>query len=316
MNFLNVAPYVVEFDLLNAYSSYKGHPLRDSEKHQRLKKKMLKFIQTGLKQDAKLCTDLGIKRKKLNTQAIISHLKTLFKVYADYNNILDLREKNKTKIDTEKGYPQYFNRHYHFQTDGYTSEHSASIYDHQVDILFAGMTPPMRRTILEEFRDFKPKTVLELACGTGSGSEIISSYLSESKILATDLSHEYIQFANKKHELSNVDFKQMDAENISGKFDCILHFFLLHELPSKVRAKVLKNQLDHLNPGGKGIIVESLQIGDIPFLDEVLADFPKYFHEPFYKHYVDHSIEKELQDLGAKNIKVTKRLFSKVVSFS
>ena len=109
---------------------------------------------------------------------------------------------------------------------------------------------------------------------------------------------------------------QMDATKIDKKFDCIYHIFLLHELPTRERNLVLKKQLQNLKPGGKGIIIESLQLGDVKFLDEVLYDFPKFYHEPFYKSYIENPVEEKLKELGAKNIKVTTRLFSKSVSFS
>ncbi len=313
-NFLTLIPYITEFNILNTYSTLKGHPLRDQEKHKRLKKQMIKYIETCLAQDAKLCTDLNVKRQKIGPIEVAKHFLSLINVYRDYEKILITRNENDLKTDTD--YPEYFNRKYHFQTDGYTSEHSASLYDHQVDLLFAGMAGPMRRTILEELRGFSPKNIVELGCGTGSGTEIVAKHLKDSRIIATDLSHEYISFAQKKHKLENVEFKQMNGLKLSGEFDFIYHVFLLHELPSKERRELLKKQVNSLTLTGKGVILESLQKGDIPFLDEVLDDFPKYYHEPFYKHYIENPVELELEKLGAKNIQVTKRLFSKVISFS
>ena len=316
LNFARLIPYVSEFNLLNTYSSLRGHPLRDAEKHKRLKNKMIPYIQEGLLADAKMCAELGIENKLPNIDDIKKHFVTLSKVFFDYQEILKRRKSNKIKLEKSEGYPEYYKRHFHFQTDGYMSEHSASIYDHQVDILFAGMATPMRRVILEELRSFKPKSILELGCGTGSTTKIVAEYLNDTEILATDLSHDYISFCQKQNLNKNITFQQLDATKLECRWDFIFHVFLMHELPSKERTKVLKNQINHLAKDGKGVIVESLQVGDIPFLDEVLYDFPKYYHEPFYKHYIDHSLENELANLGAKNIKVTKRLFSKCISFT
>lgn len=316
LNFAKLIPYIAEFNLLNTYSTFRGHPLRDANKHKRLKRKIIPYIQKGLLDDARLCTDLGIKNQPPTMIEIKNHLSTLLKVFSDYQSILKRRKNNKTKLKNQEDYPEYYKRHFHFQTDGYMSEHSASIYDHQVDILFAGMATPMRRVILEELRSFKPKSILELGCGTGSTTKIVTEYLQNAEILATDLSHDYIAFCQNQKLNKNITFKQLDATKIKGNWDFIFHVFLMHELPSKERTEVLKNQLNCLTKDGKGVIIESLQVGDIPFLDEVLYDFPKYYHEPFYKHYIDHSLEKELAQLGAKNIQVTKRLFSKCISFT
>lgn len=316
LNFGSLIPYIIEFNLLNFYSTLRGHPLRDESKHKKLKPKMKKLIEKGLLEDARLCTELGIEQNLPTTKELIKHFKSLANVYKDYQSILEKRDSKKIKLPAKKDYPEYYTRNYHFQTDGYTSEHSASIYDHQVDILFAGMAVPMRRTILEEFKTTKPRRVLELACGTGSATEIVANHLKNSQIIATDLSHEYIQFAQKKRKLPHVEFKQMNASEIAGEWDCIYHVFLLHELPPKEREDILRKQLKHLSQNGKGILVESLQVGDIDFFDEVLYDFPKYYHEPFYKSYIETPIEKQLEQLGARNIKVTSRLFSKCVSFT
>lgn len=316
LNFGTLIPYIIEFNALNFYSTLKGHPLRDANKHKKLKSRMKKIIEKGLLEDARLCAELGIDQKLPNKNELLKHFKSLINVYKDYNSILEKRNSKKIKLPSNEAYPEYFTRNYHFQTDGYTSEHSASIYDHQVDILFAGMAKPMRRTLLEEFRTTKPKRVLELACGTGSATQILSELLTNSEITATDLSHEYINYAKEHRPLKNVAYKQMNAQDIEGEWDCIFHVFLLHELPPKERADILQKQIEHLAHSGKGILVESLQVGDMDFFDEVLYDFPKYYHEPFYKNYIETPVEKQLEELGAKNIKVTKRLFSKCVSFT
>ena len=45
-------------------------------------------------------------------------------------------------------YPDYYLQNFHHQTDGYLSEHSANLYDLQVEILFNGTADPMRRRLL------------------------------------------------------------------------------------------------------------------------------------------------------------------------
>ena len=43
------------------------------------------------------------------------------------------------------GLPRYYQQNFHFQTDGYLSDHSARLYDFQVESLFAGTADVMRR---------------------------------------------------------------------------------------------------------------------------------------------------------------------------
>src|SRR5665213_4248511 len=49
-------------------------------------------------------------------------------------------------------YPRYYLQNFHFQTDGYLSDHSADLYDHQVEVLFGGAADAMRRQALVPLR--------------------------------------------------------------------------------------------------------------------------------------------------------------------
>ena len=73
-------------------------------------------------------------------------------------------------------YPDYYLQNFHHQTDGYLSDHSAALYDLQVELLFNGTADPMRRRVfgplvqgLKAFADRPPGClrVLDVATGTG-----------------------------------------------------------------------------------------------------------------------------------------------------
>ena len=73
-------------------------------------------------------------------------------------------------------YPDYYLQNFHHQTDGYLSDHSAELYDLQVDILFNGAADAMRRRILpglkqglQRFSDRSESSlrILDVATGTG-----------------------------------------------------------------------------------------------------------------------------------------------------
>ena len=88
-------------------------------------------------------------------------------------------ERNVTDLPTDvdsASYPDYYLQNFHHQTDGYLSDHSASLYDLQVEILFNGTADPMRRRVikpliqgLRAFADRSPSQlrVLDVATGTG-----------------------------------------------------------------------------------------------------------------------------------------------------
>jgi len=62
--------------------------------------------------------------------------------------------------------------------------------------------------------------------------------------------------------------------------------FLFHELPPKVRPKVLSEVFRILKPGGLLVLADSVQFGDYPGLDGMLEYFPHGFHEPYYASYL------------------------------
>jgi hypothetical protein len=50
--------------------------------------------------------------------------------------------------------PDYFLQNFHYQTDGYLTEHSAKLYDTQVEVLFSGSANAMRRQCLVPLSDY------------------------------------------------------------------------------------------------------------------------------------------------------------------
>jgi ubiquinone/menaquinone biosynthesis C-methylase UbiE len=61
---------------------------------------------------------------------------------------------------------------------------------------------------------------------------------------------------------------------------------MLHELPPQVRRDVIGEAARVLKPGGRLVVVDSLQLDDEPDYDGMLERFPKNYHEPYYASYV------------------------------
>ncbi len=217
--------------------------------------------------------------------------------------------------------PEYFRRNYHFQTDGYLSEHSAELYEHQVELLFSGAGDAMRRILLkplkERLGDAQGKKFLEVACGTGRMTRFMNLTFPQSNIVATDVSSPYLQVAKRKlSDLSRVDFLQTDAAQLPFKdqsFDVVYSIFLFHELPLEVRQQVIGESYRVLKPGGLLALVDSVQIKDFEEIKEALDQFPVNFHEPFYKNYIQNSMEAIFKDCGFQSIETGRGFLSKFV---
>jgi ubiquinone/menaquinone biosynthesis C-methylase UbiE len=62
--------------------------------------------------------------------------------------------------------------------------------------------------------------------------------------------------------------------------DAVTSTFLFHELPPKVRHITIRECARVLKPGGRLVILDSLQRGDHPDYDGLLELFPQNYHEP------------------------------------
>ncbi|MDB5101450.1 MAG: ubiquinone/menaquinone biosynthesis protein [Cyanobacteria bacterium RYN_339] len=196
--------------------------------------------------------------------------------------------------------PFYYQRNFHFQTNGYLSETSAELYEHQVEMLFGGMADAMRRLVISPLKqafagsDGEGLVFLELGAGTGRSTRFVKLAFPKARVVALDLSAPYLQVARKRMSgFSRTDFLQGDGANLpfqDGLFDAVYSVFMFHEMPLPVRQAVMSESRRVIKPGGILAMVDSMQKGDRPDLDPLLANFSANYHEPFYQNYVRHPI--------------------------
>lgn len=242
---------------------------------------------------------------------------------------LSKRRENKTAhqfSDEAKellnGLPEYYQRNFHFQGDGYLSDKSADLYEHQVEVLFAGTADAMRRLIIAplkkkfgETHDGTGLTFLEVAAGTGRATRFVRLAFPKAKIVLVDLSSPYLRRARAElAQFDRHDFVEANASDLPFKnetFDAVYSVFLFHELPLNERRAVLAEGQRVLRPGGFHGFVDSLQLGDTPEFDHALEQFPISFHEPFYKNYIQSPMQAELERAGVRVENMTTGFFSK-----
>ncbi|MBK1986395.1 class I SAM-dependent methyltransferase [Sphaerospermopsis aphanizomenoides BCCUSP55] len=229
------------------------------------------------------------------------------------------------EIDKE-GYPSYYVQNFHHQTDGYLSDLSANLYDLQVEILFGGSADAMRRRILAplkrelakfQFLPQKQIRILDVACGTGRTLKMIRSALEQVSLFGTDLSPAYLR---KAYELLSQNPRELpqllqaNAEELpylDNYFHAVTSVFLFHELPESVRQKVIEQCFRVTKPGGTFIICDSIQLNDSPDMELMMNNFPKTFHEPYYKHYTTDDLVERLEKAGFENIETQVHFMSK-----
>ena len=205
---------------------------------------------------------------------------------------------------TEK-LPRYYRQNFHYQTDGYLSEHSARLYDHQVEVLFGGGGDAMRRQALVPIHHYaaaRPDAdlkLLDVACGTGGFLSYLVDNHPRMDVTALDLSVPYLTEARRRvdrrrkalgsRRQAPTRFIQAAAEAIplpDASVDIAVSIFLFHELPAKIRAQAAAEIARVLKPGGQLVFLDSLQLSDRPDLAALLEYFPQAYHEPYYAEYI------------------------------
>ena len=252
-------------------------------------------------------------------------------VWLDMPQTWARRKKNKTReipINiNEEDYPNYYLQNFHHQTDGYLSEHSAEIYDLQVEILFNGTADSMRRRVLAPLKrglkrylseSSKKVKVLDIATGTGRTLQQIQSALPGVELYGLDLSGSYLKQASKYLSSRSGDLVQLTKGNaermpyLSSSFQGLTCVFLFHELPRDARQNVLKECFRLLEPGGTLVLADSIQIEDSPKFTPIMENFHKIFHEPFYRDYIVDNINLRLEESGFTSITSESHFMTKV----
>ena len=220
------------------------------------------------------------------------------------------------------GLPDYFQNTFHYQTDGWLSSKSSSVYEASTETLFVGRQDAMQRTtllLLNEFmkdKDISQLSALEVACGTGRFATFVKDNYPTMDLTLTDLSPFYLQEArsNLKYwkqmrapslSLSGVDgngtsFVQTPAEQLdipSESMDIVYSVYLFHELPAESQEKAATEMARVLKPGGILVLTDSVQLGDRPSMDDTLGNFGD-FNEPFYRAYIRRDLGSLFESVG------------------
>ena len=222
-------------------------------------------------------------------------------------------------------YPRYYLQNFHYQTDGWLSRRSAELYDHQVEVLFGGGADAMRRQALVPLgrvlaeRGVRSSALIDLACGTGRFLREVKSNYPRLAVTALDLSPHYLEVAREAlAPWSRTAFLEAPAEAVpadDASFDVVTCIFLFHELPVKPRRQVVEEMARLLKPGGAAILVDSIQLGDVPDYDALVEYFPHAFHEPYYAQYAREDLAALFGAAGLRFEESRVAYFSKVMMF-
>jgi ubiquinone/menaquinone biosynthesis C-methylase UbiE len=221
--------------------------------------------------------------------------------------------------------PRYYLQNFHFQTGGWLTEDSAQRYDTQVEVLFNGTANAIRRQALvplhEIFagRDQRTLRLLDVGTGTARFLDFVKQAWPRLPVLGLDLSEAYVKEA--RHHLrrrSRIGFVVGNAESIplaDASQDAVTSIFTFHELPPQVRRTVIRECARVLKPGGRLLLLDSLQRGDLPDYEGLLELFPQNFHEPYYASYLEEDFAEIARASGLSHVRDDQAFVSKVMVF-
>jgi ubiquinone/menaquinone biosynthesis C-methylase UbiE len=221
--------------------------------------------------------------------------------------------------------PRYYLQNFHFQSGGWMTEDSAKRYDIQVEVLFNGTANAIRRQGLlplhEIFtgRDQRRLKLLDIGCGTGRFLDFVKQAWPRLPVVGLDLSEAYLHEAERHlSRWTRVETIVAKAEALplaADSFDAVTGIFLFHELPPEVRREVVRECARVLVPGGRLILVDSIQSGDMPDYDGLVELFPQSFHEPYYTTYAEEDFPALARAAGLASVGGTNAFLSKVMVF-
>ncbi|HEY6259814.1 MAG TPA: class I SAM-dependent methyltransferase [Xanthobacteraceae bacterium] len=221
--------------------------------------------------------------------------------------------------------PTYYLQNFHFQSGGWMTRDSARRYDTQVEVLFNGTANATRRQALvplhEVFagRDQRSLRLLDVGCGTGRFLDFVKQAWPRLPLAGLDMSEAYVTEARQHlRRWSRLSFLVGDAARIpapDASQDAVTCIFMFHELPPGVRRAAIAEFARALKPGGRLVLVDSLQRGDEPDYDGLLELFPQSFHEPYYASYIAEDFAAIARECHLAHRSSVKAFVSKVMVF-
>jgi len=224
-------------------------------------------------------------------------------------------------VDKQR-YPAYYRRTFHWQTDGYFSEHSAEVYELGVELLFRGTADVMRRQVIPPITRYAREhgerlRLLDIGCGTGRTLHQISLAHPTMQLHGVDLSPAYIRAARQRlHAVPELTLAVENGEALpwaDATFDIVTSTYVFHELPRNARRNVVREMLRVVKPGGLLVIEDSAQLSESGEIGSALRQFPLDFHEPFYADYLEDDLAALVGEIGFESASTETHLVAKVV---
>jgi len=135
---------------------------------------------------------------------------------------------------------------------------------------------------------YSGKSVLDMACGAGYGSNLIVSH-GASSVTGIDIADEAVSFAKQNYKDSRLDFMKMDFREIEKRdkrFDLVISFETIEHIDNP--SEFLRVAASVLKPGGKCIVStpNKKKYSDAGMVNEF--HISELYYEDFRKIFAEH----------------------------
>ncbi len=164
--------------------------------------------------------------------------------------------------------------------------------------------PNLRHEVVRRAGLAPGSRILDVA--TGTGAQALAFAPTAKEVVGIDLSEAMVRVARRKNRFANVTFQQADAVSLpfdDRSFDAACISFALHEMPSRVRERVLREMARVTRPGGRVVVVD-YSLPRARIARAVVYQFVKLYEREHYESFVKLDLEALLERAGIVSTKV------------
>lgn len=159
----------------------------------------------------------------------------------------------------------------------------------------------------------QPKTILEIACGTGRVTRHLQKTFPNARLIATDFNKDMLSIARQMTPGTNIEWQTADAQELpfdDRSFDLVIFQFGLMFVPDKPKALSEAHRV--LRPGGRLLFSTWDRLENNPVFDladKVVKKYfpidpPRFFHLP-YSLFDDSQLAAWTKDAGFTDVRVS-----------
>ena len=180
--------------------------------------------------------------------------------------------------------PDYVRSWIHGLEGGYSTPIAAATWDPVVKEIFAEYfeSEESQRDMLCDQVESSPRSILDVACGTGESTLAWRRRFPQAEITAIDISPYMLAVAERKlADDRAIEVRCLNAEKLpfaDATFDLVTASLLFHEVPSDVAPRILREMRRVCREGGEIAVMEPYRVGGpalkpIPFPEPYLKDY-------------------------------------------